>query len=331
MEDIHDRLLQEAARWHARLHASDCTQQEHAAFEAWRAASPAHASAFARAEKVTAGLDRLMADPRLQALIERAVDEAPNGDVQRRQPRWTVPAALAAGLAIAVIGSTFSLRLLQPSVETVAYQTRDERSTVTLEDGSVVQLDVGTELRVRMSPERRDIELTKGRALFEVTHDSRRPFSVAAAASRTTALGTKFQVQRDDAHVLVTLAEGSVVVDGTSPSASWRELLAPGEQLRFDVADAEVDKRSVDLQRATSWMRGRHVFRSTPLQEAVAEVNRYATRKVRLGDSSLAELPVGGSFIAGDSELIVDALTEVLPIRAVAGSGDEIILFRRYE
>jgi transmembrane sensor len=247
----------------------------------------------------------------------------------RRPSRWTVPAALAAGLAIAVVAVHFSVQLLHPPVAAVAYETRSERRTVMLEDGSVVEMDVGTELRVRLSAKRREIDLLQGRASFEVAHDASRPFSVVAAGSRTTALGTKFQVQRDDARVLVILAEGSVVVDDTSPKAGWSEKLAPGEQL--SVADSDIEKQLVDLQRVTSWMRGRHVFRSTPLAEAMDEVNRYARKKVRLGDSSLAHLPVGGSFIAGDSEMIVDALSAVLPIRAVAGSGDEIILFRRYE
>jgi transmembrane sensor len=330
MEVIDDRLLQEAARWHARLHASDCTKQEHAAFESWRDASAAHAAAFARAEKTMAGLDRLLADSRLQALVDRAVETPSRRAPDRPSSRWTLPAALAAGLALAAVGVHVSVLMLHPS-EQVAYETAGERRTVTLEDGSTVQLDIGTELHVRMSEERREIDLLKGRALFEVAHDAARPFSVAAADARTTALGTKFQVQRDEARVLVTLTEGSVVVDGVSPVAGWQERLVPGEQLSFDMKDAGIDKYAVDLQRVTSWMRGRHVFRDTPLAEVVSEVNRYAGRKVRLGDSSLAELPVGGSFIAGDSELIVDALSAVLPIRAVAGGGNEIILFRRYE
>ena len=60
------------------------------------------------------------------------------------------------------------------------------------------------------------------------------------------------------------------------------------------------------------------------------EKDKHPKTKIRLGDASLAGLPVGGSFIAGDSQLVVEALTAVLPFRA-ADSGDEIILFRRYE
>lgn len=327
---MNDRLLQEAARWHARLNASDCTEQEHAAFRSWRDSDHAHAAAHARAERVTAGVDRLIADPRFQALIDRVVAPATQAQPARLS-RWFVPAALAAGLAVAAIGVRISAPLLSPASQTLAYATQSERKAVTLEDGSNVQLDVGTELRVRMTAKRRDIELLKGRAMFDVSHDPTRPFSVSAADARTTALGTKFLVQREEARVLVTLAEGSVVVGSVSPRAQWQEVLRPGEQLRFDATRASVEKRSVDLHRVTSWMRGRHVFRSTPLAEVIAEVNLYASKKVRLGDSSLAELPVGGSFVAGDSEQIVNALSAVLPIRAVAGSGDEIILFPRYE
>ena len=332
MEAIDDRLLQEAARWHARLNASDCTDQEHAEFESWRATSPLHAAAAARADRVTSSLNRLMADARMQALIDRASMPVPKSDVVKaRRVRWAVPAALAAGLAVAVVGVSLSVQSMRSATNAVVYQTQSERRTITLEEGSVLLLDIGTQLSVRMSAERREVELLEGRASFDVAHDVRRPFSVAAADARTTALGTKFQVQRDDGRVLVTLEAGSVLVDGTSSTANWRELLAPGEQLTLDIATAHIDKRAVDLRGATSWMRGRHIFRGTPLAEAIVEVNRYATRKVRIGDSSLAELPVSGSFIAGDTALIVDALSGVLPIRVVAGSSDEIILFRRYE
>jgi ferric-dicitrate binding protein FerR (iron transport regulator) len=48
---------------------------------------------------------------------------------------------------------------------------------------------------------------------------------------------------------------------------------------------------------------------------------------VRIADSSLAELPVSGSFAAGDSESIVAALSAVLPVQATM-AGAEIRLNR---
>jgi transmembrane sensor len=324
-----DRPLQEAARWHARLQAVDCTAQERAAFESWRNGHPDHASAYERAQRLTANIDRLMlSDPRLQALAARAYTAAA---AKRPASRWTAPATLAASLALAVVAVQFGSQLLGSQSATVAYDTAAQRRSVTLEDGSTVQMDVATRIEVRMSGQRRELQLLAGRALFEVAHDAARPFSVTAAGARTTALGTRFQVESVDERVVVTLAEGSVAVDSDSSASGWREKLAPGEQLSVDARHSAVAKHNVDLQQVTSWSRGRHAFRGTPLAEAIDEINRYADRKVRLGDPSLAGLPVGGNFISGDSERIVDALAAVLPLRVVLGAGDEILLFRRYE
>lgn len=324
-----DRPLQEAARWHARLQAGDCTAQERAAFEFWRNQHPVNASAYERAQQVAANIDQLMmADPRMQALAVRAFKSTAE---KRTTLRWTVPAALAAGLALAVVAIQFSTHLLSPAITAVAYDTAADRRTITLDDGSRVEMDVATRIEVRMSDARREIQLLEGRALFDVAHDASRPFAVTAAGARTTALGTKFQVQSEHGRVFVTLAEGSVAVDDVTAESGWREKLVPGEQLSIDALKRDANKHTVDLQYATSWSRGRHVFRGTPLAEAIEEINHYAVRKVRLGDPSLAGLPVGGNFLTGDSELIVEALASVLPVRVVVGGSDEILLFRRYE
>jgi len=328
-EGIDDITLQAAARWHTRLRAVSCTEEERAAFARWQGERPLHVRAFALAQRTSARLDDLVIDERLQALAAR-VSTTTTDELGAERRRWMIPFSLAAALMLAVIGWHFSAGLLIPQVATVTYETpADQRRTVTLADGSTVELDVGTRIDVRIGDARRDIDLLAGRAMFEVTHDAARPFSVLAGGTRTTALGTRFQVQSEYGHVIVTLAEGSVAV-ANDRGPSWTDRLRPGEQLKFDAATAAVGKQTVDVQRTTSWLRGRHVFRDTPLAEAVEEVNRYAKTKIRLGDASLAQLPVGGSYIAGDSKLIVEALAAVLPIRAADG-GDEIILFRRYQ
>jgi len=177
----------------------------------------------------------------------------------------------------------------------------------------------------------RDISLGSGRALFEVAHDASRPFVVSAGPSHTTALGTHFQVQRESDHVVVTLTEGSIAVTGNLAQSSWSERLTPGEQIRLSTDGHVHEKRAVDTQSVTSWSRGRLVFRGTALADALQEVNRYGHRKVRLGDPDLADLPVDGNFIAGETDRIVSALAAALPVRVAQAGAGEIILFRRYE
>ncbi len=342
-----EEVLQQAARWHARLHAADCTDQDRIAFEQWRRGDDAHARAFLVAERTSRQVTELaLADPRLRALARLARQTTATDDADSAEPAmaarirksssWKIPAALAASVAIAVFLFRFVPDAIRSEEPAVAFESpADSMRNVTLADGSAVQLDVGSRILVDLRDDRRLVTLVAGRAVFEVAHDRSRPFSVTAAQSRTTALGTRFQVQLDATDVVVTLAQGSVAIDNdsngkSSVTQSWHEQLQPGEQLRLDTLTAQRTRAVVDPGAVTSWTRGRHLFRSTPLLEAIDEVNRYARKKVRLGDPSLADLQVGGNFIAGDSELIVAAFAAVLPLSVVEGS-NEIILFRRHD
>jgi transmembrane sensor len=352
--------LRDAARWHARLHAADCTQQDRIAFEQWRRCDAAHARAYELAERTSRQVSELtLGDPRLRELarwarqtpVEDDADDTSDAIADlphvtemsvpgcaARKPRhhWKIPAALAASVAIAICLVRFVPDAMRSETPVLAFESpANSMRTVTLADGSSVQLDVASRILVDLRDDRRLVTLVSGRAVFDVAHDRSRPFSVTAADSRTTALGTRFQVQLDSTDVVVTLAQGSVAIDNegrddSSATQSWHEQLQPGEQLRVDTVTDERIRATVDTGAITSWTRGRHLFRSTPLHEAIDEVNRYAQKKVRLGDPSLADLQVGGNFIAGDSELIVAAFAAVLPLSVVDGT-NEIILFRRHE
>jgi transmembrane sensor len=339
-----DRIVAEAARWHARLAADDCTDFDRAEFERWRVRDRRRAEAYAAAAMLSAQVTHLARlDDRLRSLADEAfaigsADEpranSHDAGVARippgRRRRWRLPAALAAATLVALIGVQLSAYLTR-AVPGVTYASSEqERREITLADGSAVQLDVASEISVSYSADERRIVLVNGRALFNVAHDVARPFVVTAGQSRTTALGTHFQVQREGQHVLVTLTEGSVAVTSDAERSHWRETLTPGEQISV-TTDGQVRlKRAVDAQVVTSWSRGRLVFRGTPLVEALQEVNRYGSRKVRLGDPELADLTVGGNFIAGETELIVSAFAAVLPLRVSEDAAGEIILFRRY-
>jgi transmembrane sensor len=342
-----DRIVAEAARWHARLVADDCTDVDRAQFECWRASSRRHADAYQAAEALSAQLahwarldDRLrsMADDALAMGIEDERQRIPHDEdlavrttLPSRARRWMVPAAMAAGIVVALAGVLLFGHVTRSAPPVTYASSRQTQRDVTLADGSMVHLDVDSEIRVSFSEGQRQIVLVDGRALFEVAHDATRPFVVSAGASHTTALGTHFQVQREGQEVLVTLAEGSVAVTSDAEQSRWRESLAPGEQISLTVDGQARVKRAVDAQVVTSWSRGRLVFRGTPLGEALKEVNRYGSRKVRLGDPDLADLPVGGNFIAGETDLIVSAFAAVLPLRVSEGSAGEILLFRRYK
>ena len=317
-----------AARWYARLSALDCTAADREAFERWCAEDPSHSAAYAAARELAARITRLAgADPRLRAMADAALAAGPGAAALGRRRAAGIAAAMAASI-VAAFGAASLLRgVEEPNVAqpVAAFATGGDTRTVTLDDGSVVRVDVQTEIEVSFSARERRVTLHRGRAVFDVAHDTARPFTVAAGNGRVTAVGTRFQVERADGAVVVTLAEGIVTV---SDDRGAERRLVPGDELSIGAADAAWMLRSVDPRAATSWTLGRLVFRATPLADALDEVNRYAATKVRIVDSSLADLRVSGSFVAGDSEAAIAAFAAVLPITVVE-KGGELELYRR--
>lgn len=328
---------EEAARWYARLRAPGCSAAEQQTFHAWLEADPAHPIAYERvmsaAMQVSAGL---RSDPALKALLDQALedraDAAPRGGLL---PRWLMRPVMAG--ALAVLCALMVGHLLWRDEATSAPVQRlvndgNARREVRLDDGSVVRLDVGAELTVQMLADARRLQLHAGRAYFEVAHDASRPFTVEGGDTRTTALGTQFEVDVRDAGASVTLAEGSVAVTAAGEEPAWSRRLSPGQQLVSQGGQSSPVLRRVDVQEVVGWSTGKLRFHDAQLRDVVAEWNRYARVRISLGDNALADAHVGGTFQAGgDSNEFVAALAAVLPVRALPVGATEILLVREYQ
>ena len=87
-----------------------------------------------------------------------------------------------------------------------------------LPDGSTLYLNTDSTVTVRYSGHERMVEVVRGQALFQVTHDTARRFRVQAGEAGAIAVGTRFDVYRQDSATLVTVAEGQVAVFVGQPS-----------------------------------------------------------------------------------------------------------------
>src|SRR5690606_3963976 len=117
--------------------------------------------------------------PEVMELRRRALDRVHTTASQRcatRSRPINRLGAVAAVLLLSVVG-VIAFHLGSPDV----YRTGiGERRVVTLADGSKVQLDSSTELRVDYTKQARDLQLIKGQARFDVAHEPERPFYVIA-------------------------------------------------------------------------------------------------------------------------------------------------------
>lgn len=321
-------VREQAERWFARLGAPDCTEEDTQAFERWRIASPAHAAAYHDVENTFQVSRQLLQDPALALLREEALRP------RRASMIWrsTVVAwATAAALVIAVgLGFVALLQIAKPAQH---YATAvGEQRTLELADHSRVLLDTDSALAVRYGWRQRHTLLERGRAQFTVTPDTRKPFLVETVHGTVRVLGTSFQVQVTDEAATTLLLEG--VVEVTAPpspgSGSSRvETLEPGEELTFDATGESWTKRQIDVEAASGWIRGELILDEWPLGELLEEANRYATLKLRLGDPSLADIPISGVFHAGDQQALVLALQHGWGLHAKRVSDNEILLSRQ--
>jgi transmembrane sensor len=300
-------MLKAAAAWHARLNTRQVSSALLEEFRLWRQ-TPGARAAYAGVERAWRKAGRLEGDPQ----IDRAVRQAlARGARQGRPSARAWPAARApAVLGLAATGAIAALFLLAwPQLQGRGYATGvGEQRLIQLEDGSRVRLDTQTRLRVTLTPHLRQIRLMAGQAYFEVAHDPNRPLVVVAGGTKVRAIGTRFDVRRDDGQVRVTLVQGLVEVSqGLGPAAPVR--LRAGQQL---IAGRSIGApTAADTAAATSWTLGRIVFNAVPLRTAVAEVNRYSRRQIILKAHGPDERAVTGVFDSGDTAAFLAAVRDL--------------------
>jgi transmembrane sensor len=306
----------EAAEWFARL-GKPATPQALREFQAWLDI-PANDAAYHEVEAFWETSRRQARDPAMLRMTEQAL-------ARRRGLHWPPWARLPRfAWAVAVGGLVAaSLTIFVANQMSQTYSTNaTEQRVVLLNDGSRIHLNVGSKVRVALGRSERRLVLSRGEAFFEVAHDAARPFIVEAGGAGVRAVGTRFDVRRDDGQLQVTLLEGIVRVKRDDSSEAWT--LAPNQQLTL--SGAAVKQASADATRTTSWTTGRLVFSQTPLAEAVAEVNRYAGRKVSLEGPDLSGRLVNGVFNIGDAQAFAKGVSVLFDLQVETGPDGSIVL-----
>jgi transmembrane sensor len=339
VEPIDRPLLPESAEdWFARLSAPDCTARDREAFARWDAASAGHGAAFTEVERIYEESAGLRVDPAIVAATRAALRGPARG-----RARWVVPASVAASLVLAVIGlAVYRLDLWAPdsvlpagpspaTALEVPYSTPvGEQLTITLADGSTIFLDTASSVVVRTDDHERSVRLLAGRGQFKVVHDAMHPFTVDVGVGTIRDVGTEFTARREADRVTVTVEQGAVAVAAApvAGSGARSEQLAPGDQLEFDGTGKLWTTRQVDLKAVSGWTTGELTFDDEPLNQLVAEMNRYMHSQVRIGDAKLAALHISGVFHAGDQQSLIVALRTGWGIRARYEPSGDVTLYR---
>ncbi|MEJ1964918.1 MAG: FecR domain-containing protein [Gammaproteobacteria bacterium] len=322
--DAREDLEQAAATWIARRDSGAWTEADAASFQRWLAQSAGNRAAYYRLNSAWTEAGRV------RALGAAAPATAPVRKPARRLAIFAIAASLSILLAGAFV--TFKDEIFDAHRFTTVI---GGLQAIPLSDGSRVTLNTDSELRIALNDRERVVEIEHGEAFFEVAHDPARPFIVKAGTRRVIAVGTQFSVRRAGADLRVVVAEGTVRYEGRAgntqspagaPSAGDVVLLPAGSIARAEGDAFQVEQRPVaEAERNLTWRNGFLTFRDTPLADAVAEFNRYNTRKIVIDDPTIAALEVGGVFRSNNVEPFVRLLQRGFAIQA-AVRADRIVL-----
>jgi transmembrane sensor len=192
-----------------------------------------------------------------------------------------------------------------------------DQGPMILPDGSSLELSAKAAAEIDFTAADRTVALRPdGEAYIKVRHEKTRPFSVRAGPVTISALGTAFDVRRDGEHVTLTVEEGSIrmVAPGVAGSLEWQA--SAGYQIDYSQRERTALVASVDTRRQLQWRSGQLAYDQAPLATVVADINRYSTARLVIGDPQLARMKFSGTVFVASIEDWLGALQAIYPVSA---------------
>lgn len=284
--DSADVINDQAAEWVVRISHANDDPTVVAALADWLSGDTRRQGAYLRASAAWARVADAMDGPR---------------DVPVRPPAIGRRVMLGGAVAaFAATGAAFTWTLW-PAGRSYATAVGEQASN-RLSDGSVMLLNTNSAGRVTMHHDRRDIELVRGEARFDVAKDKARPFVVAAGAIRVEAVGTVFVVRRREHGADIVITSGRVRIWSVRAPTRFLTLSAGHRVTMSEVGGADNAVVHADgIERGMAWSRGMIALDGMTLAEAASEFNRYGGAEVTVEDD-LADQKVVGWFNAHDSQ-----------------------------
>jgi transmembrane sensor len=343
-----DSVAQTAADWVVR-HDRGLTSAEQDELSEWLASDARHQAAWAEHRWGWDELDRVAG---LQNSVHAAAEPdllAPEGN--RRQ--WfrihrTRPLAFLAAAAVVMLGLVLWQRPWSKSTEVASHGKPHFPALIEqreLPDGSVVELNRGAAVTELFTAGERRVRLNRGEAHFKVAKDSLRPFVVEARGVAVHAVGTAFNVRIDAASIEVLVTEGKVNVasnpelprataaTATPPAIPINTLVATGQRIVVSLAATtpvpDVNTLSpAQIGARLAWQPQMLDFTDAPLKKILADFNHRNPVRLTLGEPSLADLRLSGTFRSDNVEGFVGLMVSDFGMRIEWRGGTEIILHK---
>lgn len=299
-------IVQQAARWMARLWSDDASEADRLGCARWRAQAPEHEEAWQRLQ-VMAGKFAAIPDPAARNALKSASGQ---GVTTRRKAMQMLGFLIATGGAVQLVRGSDAWLLMSSDYVSTVGKIRE----MTLLDGTQVVLNTDSAIDVAYSAGERRIILRAGEILITTAPDNapqHRPFIVEGRHGALRALGTRFMVrQREDDSSLAVLQGAVEIRPRHRPQSPVR--IDAGS--RADFSAEQVGAVEAAGENAASWSRGVLIAEQMPVRDFVAELARYRSGVLRCAPV-IGDMKVSGVFSLRDTDRALQNLTLGLPLQ----------------
>lgn len=278
-------VVDQAIDWSIKLNYNSADAATQTAFADWLQGREENRLAWERVQSLGGRFASMPSELALQTL-----GKLPEARLRRRQ--MTRLLVLFAGIGATTLG----VREVTPWQRLVAdYSTRvGERNRWTLVDGSLLDLNTDSAVRLHFDERQRELELLRGELHLisgaDPGHAPKRTLLVRTAFGAFEALGTRLSVRLEARSCRLGVTEGAVRLQ---PVAGAAVVAQAGESWLLDAREARREPH--EPADSAAWRDGLLVARDRPLAEALDELGRY--RHGHLGcDPQIAGKRISGNF-----------------------------------
>ena len=180
-----------------------------------------------------------------------------------------------------------------------------ERLDVILSDGTHVWINSGSKLifpaQFNENAKYREVYL-EGKAIFDVAHNTQKPFKVLSENQEIEVLGTVFNVSAylEDEHLETVLKSGRIKLTYLKDE-SKSFVIQPGTMSSLNVTTFQIDKYQVDVDDYFGWREGYLSLKREPLDHIVSKLSRYYNVEILIADEQLSNETFSGKLDLKDN------------------------------
>ena len=210
-----------------------------------------------------------------------------------------------------------------------------EQKSVTLSDGSVLEMNVGSFLSVRMGKHYRQVEMSDGEVFFQVSPDPDRPFEVRTSSGIVQVLGTTFNVKNRRGRVSVDVDHGKVQVNdnprGPGDMRIKGTTLVSGQGVDINASGRLSELRTSNIKHVLAWQHQQAVYKNTPIGEVLHELEHYHNITINLIASELEGKGITGTFDMRNLDETLGAIATAVSLKLNKEADGTIILYEEQD